>query len=600
MVYRCTWLTVAVTCVFALASATAGVLQPCDKETVKEKAREWFGKAVEKLLGSNTAEWDTTVEVIKAPAKQEQKGRKFPVVVGSTKYHFRIKGKSRVSWSEQAKGKEWVPTREAWYEGYTWYLRYADAPKKLIGVETMEREGPYLKHSFTIGGATCWRFLHVFDYEDPKLNAFVYVELFQFDSIREDKLDGRPVVVIDFKINLGAAGHSGREPAGTSRVWIDREKLLFVKRETTLWDAKKAPFIEVRETYSDWKLDQPLANELFHVEGMGPPHALVDAPENLEEFEQVQTAKFLGFPLRDFPKPQGPSGFDELPKDSPPFAFTVAARKLSGPEPLPWYEQKPSATTKGPDGKVVEAYCGGGRDKTLAPGHKFQAMRENRRHDHGGGSYYPSDLFIGKRLDDKLHPTLYFRDVGSQANLHDLALDSKGRCHLTLADVDGDRFKLLWLVGDLSTGKWAEAWCVAHHQGWTTGSRPRCLAWDEGVHLVWGWDFQFDKKGEDPAGVFHVAWTPAGFGPKTRLHKGSHGGLDMAVDPKSGRLLVVFTTDKGVFVASRPAKGPWTQPVLMEKDLTDVRSVTVQFADKEGFVIRTRGQETKEWLLKAK
>src|SRR5262249_3842413 len=157
------------------------------------------------------------------------------------------------------------------------------------------------------------------------------------------------------------------EPAGTSRVWIDRDRLLFLKRETTLnWEAEKGPMVfQIRETYSDWKLDTPIPNEAFHVEGMGPPDALVDAPEDPEAFETAQTTKCLGFPVQDFPKPQGTPGFDDLPKDAPAFVFTLAPpRPLKG-EPDPWPRSGPSATAKGPDGAVIEAYCGGGKDRTL-------------------------------------------------------------------------------------------------------------------------------------------------------------------------------------------------------------------------------------------
>jgi hypothetical protein len=51
------------------------------------------------------------------------------------------------------------------------------------------------------------------------------------------------------------------------------------------------------------------------------------------EFEAAQTRKLLGVTVRDFPAPQGPAQFDEIPADAAPFAFTAEQRPLCGPEP---------------------------------------------------------------------------------------------------------------------------------------------------------------------------------------------------------------------------------------------------------------------------
>jgi hypothetical protein len=386
-------------------------------------------------------------------------------------------------------------------------------------------------------------------------------------------------------------------------VWIDREKLLFLKRVTTVGSqAKKdSVVIQVRETYSDWKLNLPIPNDVFHVEGMGPPDALVDAPEDATAFEDEQTTKFLSFPVRDFPKPQGTTGFDDLPKDAPALAFTLAPRKPPAAKIDPEQRSVPSATAKGPDGSVIEAFCGNSYDETLDPEHKFKSTRINRRHYHGGGSYSAQDIFVGQRLDGKLQPSLFFRDVGSQANQHDVAIDSKGKCHLVLGDLEHDRFKLLWLIGDLSNGKWSEAWCVDHRKGFLLDcGRPRAVAWKESVHLLWSWDARFDAKKDDPDGVFHVAWTPNGFGPKTRLHSGTSGATEMAVDPGTGTLVAVFTAAKGAYVTSRAAKGPWTQPAPLPKDLAEAEDIEIRFVAKEGFVIRAGRDEPREWILQIK
>jgi hypothetical protein len=172
-----------------------------------------------------------------------------------------------------------------------------------------------------------------------------------------------------------------------------------------------------------------------------------------------------------------------------------------------------------------------------------------------------------------------------------------------VADVDlgqHNRFKLLWLIGDLSAGKWTEAWVVDHRERFTSGADLWSAAWKDTVHLVWSWDDRRSGKVDEGSGVFHVSWTPAGFGRKVRLYKGERDGLDMAVDPDSGRVLVVFSTEQGDFVASRPAKGRWTRPTRLHADLTKEHHVSVRFLEKGSFVIRTRHGQTKEWLLKAK
>src|SRR5207244_2807411 len=103
------------------------------------------------------------------------------------------------------------------------------------------------------------------------------------------------------------------------------------QRETSVQvevEGKSLSF-RVREKYSNWKLNHNLDNAMFHVEGMGKPDSLVDAPEDPEAFEREQTRKFLGIEVKVFPNPQGLTGFDELPADAPRFEFTITERKPS-------------------------------------------------------------------------------------------------------------------------------------------------------------------------------------------------------------------------------------------------------------------------------
>jgi hypothetical protein len=173
-------------------------------------------------------------------------------------------------------------------------------------------------------------------------------------------------------------------------------------------------------------------------------------------FEKAQTEKLLGVPVQDFPLPQGPDAFDELPADRPDFDFAATERPLSGPKPRPWFETRSSVLAKAPDGTVYEAYCGDGRGK-VAPGHRFTSTLANRRHRYGGDAYHPHDVFVGKHDSEQLHPLLFFRDVGSHNTApHHMAIDGDGRCHLAVADVDiyeGNRLHLYWVIGRPQAGR---------------------------------------------------------------------------------------------------------------------------------------------------
>jgi hypothetical protein len=438
-----------------------------------QKGEEWLAKALRALASSRTAEWDATLDVTAAPP--DKQGRKYAFHAGAMAYHFRVKGHSRAHWSEKWEGKGRVPEREVWYEGFTIYVRPRDGRGRLKAIDVGEGEGFCIRRSLVEGGILGWWLAHGFDDEFP---GGGYVTSLGAEWLRDEKLDGRPAAVVDLKIGFGFGPQRARRDVGTSRIWIDGESLLLLKRETNLklgTENEPEP-LKVRETYSDWKLDRPMADESFHVEGMGPPDALVDAPEDPAACEEQQTRKFLGFDVRPFPAPQGPSGFDELPADASAFAFELAPDKPSGPAPRARYEPRKHVTAKAPDGSEFDAYCGDDDPKEVVRGHGFRSTRENRRHDFGGGEYHPHDLFVGKRIDGRVLPSLFFRDVGSDnESPHHLAVDARGRCYVALADVDigqDNRFKLLWLVGDPAAGKWEEAWLVDHRNRFTSWAHP--------------------------------------------------------------------------------------------------------------------------------
>jgi WD40 repeat protein len=511
-----------------------------------------------------------------------------------------VKGDGRVHWAEKWEGKGEVPAREAWYEGNILYARSTKDPKKLVPIEVGEGEGYCVKRSLVEGGVLGWRLAHGLDREEA---GGGYVAAMKIAPGGEEKVKDVTAIVLDVKLGFGFGPERARHEVGTTRVWIDKKTFLLIKRETTLnlGSDDKPGKIRVNESYTKWGLNEEIANESFHVQGMGPPSALVDAPKEPAAFEVAQTTKFLGFPVRDFPKPQGPKKFDELPADAPAFVFTLTPRKVSGPEPRVSYETRRSVFAKAPDGSKIEAYLGWGNDQGITPGHGFKSTPENRRHSYGGGAYHPYDVFIGKHVDGRLQPALFFRDVGSHATApHTVAVDSKGRCHLMVADVDlgqGNRFKLYWLVGDLATRKWTEAWLVDYRDRFTSWAHPWSAAWKEQVHLIWNWDGGASADNGDEAGLYHVQRTPAGFGRKTCISKDSAENVDVAADPVSGRLVLVFSTDDGVFVASKPADGVWTRPTRLHGGPARNERVLVQAAEEGKFVIRTHHRTTREWLL---
>lgn len=317
--------------------------------------------------------------------------------------------------------------------------------------------------------------------------------------------------------------------------------------------------------------------------------------ENGSAFEAKQTEKLLGVAVQDFPPPQGLAGFDELPASAPEFRFTVAERPLSGAPPQAFHEVRPSMQARGPDGSVYEAYLG----KNDA-GYSFVSTLANRRQryrGHYGYEYSPPDVFVGRHEGGKLKPILFFRDVGSHTGApYYLAVDNRGRCHLTVADVNidqGNRLDLYWVIGNPMSGRWTAAWLI-DRRGFTSWSHPWSAAWGEKVHLLWTWgDGRVDTA--PGSGAFHVEWSRGKFTRKVRLISGLVNQLAAAVDPRSGRLLVVFSKDDGVYVLSRPEGGSWTRAAWLHPEGDDV---AVEAAESGEFIIRTGSEGTREWVLR--
>ncbi|HBB97422.1 MAG TPA: hypothetical protein DC054_18740 [Blastocatellia bacterium] len=339
-----------------------------------------------------------------------------------------------------------------------------------------------------------------------------------------------------------------------------------------------------------------------------------DRPADDIAFEEAQTAKLLGVPLQKFSAPQGLNGMDEIPAAARAFSFTLKSQPPSGPPPRVSFETRKIVKAIAPDGSMYEAYCGRDNDGAyeIAPDHGFVSTFENRRQwyeNHLGYGYMPPNIYIGKRENGLIRPTLFFRDAGSHDTApHALAIDSRGMVHLAVADVNisqDNRLDMYSVIGDPKTGKWVSAWLI-DRRGFTSWSSPSSAAWHDKVHLLWDWSDVSIHKTAPGMGAYHVEWSPNGFGRKTRIFTSPVGELDAAVDQESGLMVIVLAKDNGgVYVLSRSADGIWTRPSLLHPTLTAHNDVSIAAAGNGAFVIRTDSSwiggdsaKTKEWLLR--
>lgn len=338
-----------------------------------------------------------------------------------------------------------------------------------------------------------------------------------------------------------------------------------------------------------------------------------DRPADDIAFEEAQTAKLLGVPLQKFPAPQRLNGMDEIPATARSVAFTLKSQPASGPPPRVNFEKRKIVKALAPDGSMYEAYCGRDDDEpreVTAGG--FVSTFENRRQwyeNHLGYGYMPPNIYIGKRENGLIRPTLFFRDAGSHDTApHALAIDRRGMVHLAVADVNisqDNRLDLYWTIGDPKTGKWTSAWLI-DRRGFTSWSSPWSGAWDDKVHLLWDWCDVSIHKNAPGMGVYHIEWAANGFGRKTRIFAGPVQEFDAAIDRRSGLLVIVLVKDRGgVYVVSRTVGGKWTRPRLLHPSLTGSTDVSIEATSDGAFVIRTsddimreRSNSTKEWLLR--
>lgn len=321
-------------------------------------------------------------------------------------------------------------------------------------------------------------------------------------------------------------------------------------------------------------------------------------------FEASQTQKFLGVAVRDFPPPQGLTGFDELPANAPLFKFTAKAQPLSGAKPPPFYETRTKVQARTPEGALYEAYVGGDDPNEIVSGHGHVSHAGNtrQRYDtHHGYSFSPQDVFIGQRVAGRLKPVLFFRDVGSHTTApHHLAIDGLGQFYLAVADVNisqGNRLDLYWVIGNPQSGKWTAAWLI-DRRGFTSWAHPWSAARGDKAHLIWNWCDTTNSKVAKGSGAFHVELGRGGLGRKVRVVTGEVIGWDAGLDPRTGRLLIAFSRDDGIYVRSRPEGGSWTRAARLHSQGSQYNSVAIEANGDGAFIIRTSAEDNREWLLR--
>jgi hypothetical protein len=321
-----------------------------------------------------------------------------------------------------------------------------------------------------------------------------------------------------------------------------------------------------------------------------------------DKFEITQTEKLLGVPLQNFPQPQGPAKFDELPANRPGLRFTVTEQPVTGPTPRPSFETRSLVQAKGPDGSVYEAYCTRETSQVIVGSNQPSSAQSTRQMygTHHGYGYTPEDVYIGKRVGNRIKTALFFPDVGSHETApHHFAIDNKGMVHLIVADVNiyqHNRLDLYWVIGDPGTDKWTAAWLV-DRRGLTSSSHPWSGAAADKVNLLWYWEKQGLDSSPDE-GIFYLQWQPRGFGRKVRVVTGRVSSWDAAVDPQSGKLLLVYSDDHGVYLTLRNEGGTWTTPVSFNKSLTKPHVVSATIVSDRAFIIRTAYEATREWVVR--
>ena len=87
-------------------------------------------------------------------------------------------------------------------------------------------------------------------------------------------------------------------------------------------------------------------------------------------------------------------------------------------------------------------------------------------------------------------------------------------------------------------------------------------------------------------GLFYADWSATGYGRKIRVFKGLIESYDAAVDPRTGRLVVVAGIGNKIYFASRSPGGGWQKPAPVSPEITtgSVDGLSVQVS-KDGSLV---------------
>jgi hypothetical protein len=154
----------------------------------------------------------------------------------------------------------------------------------------------------------------------------------------------------------------------------------------------------------------------------------------------------------------------------------------------------------------------------------------------------------------------------------------------------------------MNAKKWLEAWVVdLSHSG---GSHPPwCTTHGSSVHLIWSCKRGIGPNDPSPqSGLFHLEWSPGGFQRKIKVATVEVSEWDAAIEPKSGRLLAVFSTKEGIQAASRSPRGDWSRVTKLPIELPKEASlwyvpVSVEAAGNDRFLVRTGYDHPRAWEL---
>jgi hypothetical protein len=336
--------------------------------------------------------------------------------------------------------------------------------------------------------------------------------------------------------------------------------------------------------------------------------------------EAERTEKLLGVKVEMLPAASPGEDFVDVDPEAPKFKARLDVVSSEPTEFNPDQGQRPSVFATAPDGTVWEAFCGRpgeqqqpfpemgiSASESTAPKfvetfNGFQSDPSNTRQDydtHHGYSYYPTDIFIGKRMSGRLVPSLFFRDVGSHTHKnHHLTIDSAGDAHLVVADVnisDNNHLDLFWVVGSPLLSKWKSAWLI-DQRGFTSSTEVWNGTWNDKVHFLWTWDS--GEKQAPEMGLYHIEKTAKGFSKKTRLAKGRIQNLTAAIDPKSGRLIAMFNIGGKPHGITSLENGKWSQPTPVRDANFEYAVMVLEPATSKGFPFTVNDYYAKKkWLI---